>query len=41
MARSWRNYRAELHNYFKEIKGLEDPIKAKTTPPSNIRSKED
>ncbi|KAL4585273.1 hypothetical protein LXL04_009889 [Taraxacum kok-saghyz] len=41
MARSWRNYRAELHNYFKEIKGLEDPIKAKTTPPSNICNKED
>ncbi|CAI9276017.1 unnamed protein product [Lactuca saligna] len=41
MARSWRNFRAELHKYFKEIGGPEDPIKAKTKPPSNIRSKED
>nr|KAJ0222694.1 hypothetical protein LSAT_V11C200088580 [Lactuca sativa] len=41
MARSWRNYQAELHKYFKEIGGPEDPIKAKTKPPSNIRNKED
>ncbi|KAL4562931.1 hypothetical protein LXL04_026962 [Taraxacum kok-saghyz] len=37
MARSWRNYQAELHKYFKEIKGLEDPVKAKSLPPSDIR----
>ena len=41
MARSWRNYRVELHKYFKEIGGPEDPIKAKTKPPLDIRSKED
>ena len=41
MARSWRNYRAELHKYFKEINGLEDPQKAKSTPPSDIRSIKD
>ncbi|KAK9051006.1 hypothetical protein SSX86_027631 [Deinandra increscens subsp. villosa] len=40
MARTWRGYRATLHNHFKDIQGLADPSKAKTTPPSGI-SKED
>ncbi|XP_076904199.1 uncharacterized protein LOC143559547 [Bidens hawaiensis] len=36
MARAWRGYRAKLHDYFKEIEGLDNPTKAKTTPPSNV-----
>ncbi|KAF5785277.1 hypothetical protein HanXRQr2_Chr10g0426741 [Helianthus annuus] len=37
---AWKGYRGKLHEDFKQIGGLEDPIKAKTTPPSNV-SKED
>ncbi|CAH1414258.1 unnamed protein product [Lactuca virosa] len=34
MARAWRNYRSQLHDYFKGIGGPVDPTKAKTTAPS-------
>ncbi|KAJ0494212.1 hypothetical protein HanIR_Chr12g0594831 [Helianthus annuus] len=40
LAKAWRGYKSKLHEDFKQIGGLEDPTKAKTTPPSNV-SKED
>ncbi|KAI7733133.1 hypothetical protein M8C21_002445, partial [Ambrosia artemisiifolia] len=40
MARAWMGHRAKLHDHFKEIGGSDDPTRAKTTPPSNIK-KED
>ncbi|CAH1447044.1 unnamed protein product [Lactuca virosa] len=41
MARAWRTYRSQLHDYFKGIGGPVDPTKAKTTPPPNMGSKYD
>lgn len=41
MAKAWRGYRSELHDYFKKIGGQEDLNKAKTTRFPDLDSQED
>lgn len=40
MHEAWKGHKYELHSYFKEIGGEEDPIKAKNECPEEV-SKED